>query len=350
MHRNLMIFLVATACIFSGLAVNSDSSGKGFLLVMLPVAAAASAAFVLTNRFYSLRWLIGVAGFLLLSVVNHSRPGSIILVLNTLILFEALRFAKGSLQPSLTDLTLLQLIVIILLALAVVDYLTGRALGMWYGGDPVLGVTRLRLFFSEPSYLGLFGVGLIFMLRRLDLRLLLLIPVALSQSIYALAYAGLLMFRRWPIIIAIIGLAGFAAIALTIKDELAFFSSSGLVRLAGIWLLPQMSAKEILIGAGLGAGDLKLQDLYDLVGQKGAAGFLFSSVYDLGALGLFFIYLSYVRNRFDAVHLTFLLLNLGMGSFLIPVLMALYSEPRQFPERVDEDSPLSQPTLQLGQS
>jgi hypothetical protein len=265
----------------------------------------------------------------MVAITNHSRPGSTILILNALVLYEALRRVRTQMRPTKSDYTFLQLILLLQIFLAAVDILIGRPLGLWYGGDAIPGPLRLRLFFSEPSYLGLFSVGLIFAIPQRGIRGCLLLILLLTQSLYALAYALVLYLRRRPLLIAIGGVCGLAAVAFLIRDYLMFFSSSGLVRLAGIWLLPQMTAKQMLIGAGIGAGDLKLQTLYDLVGQSGAAGFFFSSVYDLGALGLFFIYLAYVRTRFDAAHLTFLLLNLGIGSFLIPVMMALYTRPAE---------------------
>jgi hypothetical protein len=333
MHRNLMIFLIATACIFSGLAIGANT-GKGFLLIMVPVAMLASLSFVLTNRYYPLRWLAAVTGFLVVTLLNHSRPGSILLILNTMVLFEALRVAKAYLRPTRTDYTLIQVAIVLLAFIAIVDLGTGQGLGLWYQTDKLFSLPRLRLLFSEPSYLGLFGIGLIFAIRYTPIRIMLVPLVVLTQSFYAIAYAGVLLFRRWPIL-AIGGIGGLGAILVLVTDNMMFFSNSGLVRLAGLSLLPQMSARQILIGAGLGAGDLKLQDLYDLINQTGAAGFLFSSIYDLGFFGLFFIYLAYVRSRFDAVHLTVLLLNLGMGSFIIPVLMSLFTKaaaPRSVPD------------------
>lgn len=328
-----MIFLIATACTFSGLAIGANT-GKGFLLIMVPVAMLASLSFVLTNRYYPLRWLAAVTGFLVVTLLNHSRPGSILLVLNTMVLFEALRVAKAYLRPTPTDYTLIQVTIMLLAFIAIVDLGIGQGLGLWYQTDKLFSLPRLRLLFSEPSYLGLFGVGLIFAIRYTPIRIMLVPFVILTQSFYAIAYAGLLLFRRWPILLAIAGIGGLGAILVLITDNMMFFSNSGLVRLAGISLLPQMSVRQILIGAGLGAGDLKLQALYDLINQTGAAGFLFSSIYDLGFFGIFFVYLAYVRSRFDALHLTFLLLNLGMGSFIIPVLMSLFTKaaaPRSAP-------------------
>ena len=334
MHRNFAIFFLTLGCLFSGWAVSANT-GTGFILVMLPVVASVSVLHLLTQRTYRVQWLISVLGFLAVATFNGSRPGSVILILNGMVLVEVLRIVQRHVRLVAADVQLLNLSLMLLLILAAADLLLlNRLLGFWSDIPKFVNLPRLRMRFSEASYLGSFAVALFFVLPNRLTRLLLLPIIFLTQSYYAYSYAGILYFRKRPIIVATLAAASLTVLLLTVSSDVLsssqfYFQNSGLLRLAGLTILDNLTLKGILIGEGIGAGNAALEVLYSAQGASNAAGFFFSTVYDLGLLGMVFLYGAFARSKFDIVHLTFLLLNFGAGSFLIPVLMSFFS-PAEF--------------------
>lgn len=311
----------------SGLTIEA-STGKGFLLLALPLVLMVAASHIVTQRRYRIRWLIGVLGFLVISALNGSRPSSILLIVSTMILYEALQAIPRKFRPIRYDYQLIALILVVLMTIAVVDLGLGRFLHFWtlYAATetPLVPLPRLKLLFSEPSYLGIFAVAFAFSIPHTGLRLMLAAITLMTQSLFAFAYCGLLLARRHVVLTGLGAIAALVTVAvMAAQTENLYFQSSGLVRLVGLSILNNFTPLTVLVGNGLGAGDAALESLFNSQGVETANGFLFSLAYDMGLLGMFFIYLTYTRRPFDIIHLTGLLLNFGLGSFLVPVLMIL---------------------------
>ena len=325
---SLRFIALALCCLFSGLTVTANT-GRGFILLALPVIALLALVHLRTCGAYRRRWLLGVAGFLLLTTLNGSRPGSVVLVLLGLVLFESMRESRRGRDITVTDLRWLAWVAMLMAVLAAVDLMAGRVMGLWvvyaWHETPLVNMPRLKLFFSEPSYLGVFCVAAFFRLRgHVGFQALMLLVLALTHSLFAGVYFVVLLLRRQALLLLGLFLASVLAVAgAALEAPELFFQSSGLIRLVGLTQLAQIDGAALWLGHGLGAGDSALEVLFNDFGLETANGFLFSLFYDLGLLGMLCLYLAYARRLFDAVHLTLLLLNFGIGSFLLPVLMAM---------------------------
>ena len=325
--HSIRFWLLAVSTFFSGMTINA-STGRGFILLAVPIIALLVLVHLLTHTRYRGRWLAGVCGFIFLSAVNGSRPGSVLLSLIGLVLFESLRESQRDRSITSIDLRWLTWVGVLLALLVTIDFVTGRAAGLWsansvYGGTKV-DLPRLMLFFSEPSYLGVFCVAAFFKLRgHPGFQWTMLLLVFLTQSLFAGTFFLVLLLRRQALLLLVLVLAGLIVMVVTTRgDPSMFFLSSGLIRLVGITQLENMHGLSLWLGHGLGAGDLALVGLFNDFGiQEQANGFLFSLVYDVGLLGMLCLYLAYSRSLFDLVLFNFLLLNFGLGSFLLPVLM-----------------------------
>lgn len=325
MHRNLLVFLVASAVLLSGFTLAANT-GKGFVVLSIPLTTLAVLLHMGSHRYYRAWWLFAFCGFLAIACVNGSRPGSIALIANAMLLAELLRVLKRETDVTFTDEMLLAALLFLLLCFSLVDLLAlSNSLNTWSDKGKYLHIPRLNFWFSEPSHLGPFVVALFFAMRWLPLRGLLLATLFLTQSYYAISYFFLHVLRRHLLFIVGVCFAILLVIYWQTKEQVdVFFSNSGLVRLVGLSLFKGFGLKELLIGAGVGSGDEALKQIFLAQGVKTPPnGFLFSLVYDLGIFGLFFLYLAFVRSPFDAIRLTFLFLNFGAGSFLVPVLMSI---------------------------
>jgi len=325
--HSIRFWLIAVSILFSGMTIDANT-GRGFVLLALPIIGLLVLVHLLNYARFRILWLTGVSGFLCLSAVNGSRPGSVLLVLICLVLFESLRESQRGRGISSNDLRWLACCVGILALLANIDLLTGRAAGLWttYSDHEMqfINLPRLKLFFSEPSYLGVFAVAVFFKLQgHPRFRKIMLLVICLTQSLYAVSYYVVLMLRRKPRLLLVVLFSAIALVfVITQGQPDLFFLSSGLIRLVGITQLENMHGFTLLVGHGLGAGDLALEGLFNDFGiETTANGFLFSLFYDVGFLGMLCLYLAYARSLFDFLLLNFLLLNFGIGSFLLPVLM-----------------------------
>lgn len=324
--HSLRFWVLAASCLFSGITINA-STGRGFILLALPFIALLALVHLSTSGQYRSRWLAGVCGFLLLSAANGSRPGSVMLVLLGLVLLESLRESWRDRGITGTDLRWLTRVTVFMALLAAADLVTGGTMRLWTvyaeNESPLVNLPRLKLFFSEPSYLGVFCVAAFFKLRgHAGFQWLMLLFIGLTHSLFAGVYLLVLLLRRQTLLLLGLLLAGLVALAVIARaDTDLFFLSSGLIRLVGITQLAKMDGLSLWLGHGLGAGDSALEALFNDYGIETANGFLFSLVYDVGLLGMLCLYLAYARSLFDLVHFNFLLLNFGIGSFLLPVLM-----------------------------
>ena len=346
--QSIRFWLIAVSILFSGVTIDANT-GRGFILLALPIIGLLVLLHLINYARYRILWLTGVSGFLCLSAVNGSRPGSVLLVLICLVLFRSLRESQRGRGIASIDLRWLACCVGILALLATIDLLTWRAVGLWtiYAehGDQFFDLPRLKLFFSEPSYLGVFSVAAFFKLRgHPRFQKIMLLVTCLTHSLYAVTYFFVLMQRHKARLLLVMLFSSIALVFLITQGEPAlFFLSSGLIRLVGISQLENMQGFTLLVGHGLGAGDLALEGLFNDFGIETAAnGFLFSLFYDVGFLGMLCLYLAYSRSLFDFLLLNFLLLNFGIGSFLLPVLMymgasennSLSPKPNPNPNRV----------------
>ncbi len=198
--RSLRFWLLGASILFSGMTIDA-STGRGFILLALPVIGLLTLTHLLTHTGYRIRWLIGVIGFIFLGSINGSRPGSVFLVLICLVLFESLRVSQQGREIAAIDLRWLALFSGALALLAMIDLLTGRVLGLWsiYAEheSQFLDLPRLKLFFSEPSYLGVFSVAVFFKLRGYSrFQKITLLVTLLTQSMYAVVYFLFLKLRR----------------------------------------------------------------------------------------------------------------------------------------------------------
>jgi hypothetical protein len=325
--HSIRFWLICTSILFSGMTIAANT-GRGFFILALPMILLLVLTHLLTHIRYRTRWVVGVFGFLFLSFVNGSRPGSVFLVLICLVLFESLRESQRGRGISSIDLRLLALCGWVLAILATFDLLTGRVAGLWtiYAEheNQFIDLPRLKLFFSEPSYLGVFSVAAFFKLRcHPRIQKISLMITFLTQSLFAVAFFIVLMLRRNTLFLLIVMISAIVFVFVNTRGEPSlFFLSSGLIRLVGIDHLENMHGFALLVGRGLGSGDLALERLFNDFGIDTIAnGFLFSLFYDVGLLGMLCLYLAYTRSLFDFILLNFLLLNFGIGSFLIPVLM-----------------------------
>ncbi len=340
--RSLRFWLLGASILFSGMTIDA-STGRGFILLALPVIGLLTLTHLLTHTGYRIRWLIGVIGFIFLGSINGSRPGSVFLVLICLVLFESLRVSQQGREIAAIDLRWLALFSGALALLAMIDLLTGRVLGLWsiYAEheSQFLDLPRLKLFFSEPSYLGVFSVAVFFKLRGYSrFQKITLLVTLLTQSMYAVVYFLFLKLRRKALFLLGAFIFAIAVVFfISLEGGGVFFLSSGLIRLVGLSLLNDMHGLSFFVGHGLGAGDLALEGLFSEFGvETFANGFLFSLFYDVGLLGMLCLYLAYTRSLFEFLMFNFLLLNFGIGSFLFPVLMYMgASEGNSANQKID---------------
>lgn len=318
------------ATLFSGLTIEA-ATGRGFVLLSLPIIVFVCLLH-LSNPFTYIHYVpsrvIGALLFVTVALVTGSRPETIALILSALIFFDALEANKIKMSDDrLRKMEKVLAGVLVLMLLGAFSDIhivfLGNEYSLWSETMDGLGVPRLKLFFSEPSYLGSVAVGMLFVVQDRRLRWLLGTIAILSQSAYALAYLLFILLRNRPA--ELISISTVVALYLFFKvywsnDEF-FFENSGFVRLIGIIGLEDIAGLHWLFGYGLGAGDEAIAPVFDIRGVFVANGFLFSLIYDLGLFGVLGLYLVYKRQWFDILHLSFLLLNFGAGSFLIPLLM-----------------------------
>jgi hypothetical protein len=325
--HSIRFWLISTSIMFSGMTIDANT-GRGFVILALPMIGLLVITHLLTHTRYRTRWLAGVFGFLIISFVNGSRPGSVFLVLICLVLFESLRESQRGRGIASIDLRWLAFSVGVLVMLATFDLLFGRVAGLWtiYAEheNKFIDLPRLKLFFSEPSYLGVFSVAAFFKLRfHPHLQKIMLLVAFLTHSLYAVAFFIFMMLRRNSFFLLISMISAFVFVFVITRDDSSlFFISSGLIRLVGINHLENIHGFSLWVGHGLGSGDIALERQFSEFGIDTIAnGFLFSLIYDVGLMGMLCLYLAYTRSLFDFVLFNFLLLNFGIGSFLIPVLM-----------------------------
>jgi hypothetical protein len=325
--------VVLLCCLASGFAVSAQT-GKGILLVAAPIIVAIPLIRMVTDATYNKGFLVALIGFVSLTLLNGSRLTSVALVVAGILLFESLQRRFQVNRWDRADTRAFLVVVALVCALSLLDVVTGLHFDTWvrytegvsrFSAVEVL--PRLRLFFSEPSYLGTFAAAALYWGRHSRAVLILMGGLLLAtHSLYGFVYLFVLLLRSYPRALLLglsAGLAG-SMIAMKILGADLFFLSSGLVRLVGASLFDSMSITQLLFGAGIGSGDERLSDLFVNYGVFDVAnGFIWTFLYDAGIIGAIFYFCAYCRSIFEVVHLSVLLLNFGPGSFLVPVLQVL---------------------------
>lgn len=325
--------LILVCCLGSGFAISAQT-GKGILLVAAPIVVVIPLIRMVTSATYEAGFLLALLGFLSLSLLNNSRLTSIALVLAGMLLFESIvrRFRINKWDR--VDTRILLIVVTFICALSALDVATGLHFDTWVRYTEGVSrfsvvevLPRLRLFFSEPSYLGTFAAAAFYWGRRSRPVAVLMGALLLAtHSLFGLVYLLVLLLRAYPRML-LVGLAACLAasiITMRILGADLFFLSSGLVRLVGASLFGSISTAQLLFGAGIGSGDEQLSNLFVTYGVFDVAnGFIWTFLYDSGIIGTILYFLIYCRSMFEVVHLSVLLLNFGPGSFLVPVLQVL---------------------------
>lgn len=160
---------------------------------------------------------------------------------------------------------------------------------------------RMKLFFIEPSHLGLFLTPLCFVAFSLtSLVLLLFILLSFSQTSYliillvfsfALFRRSRLFFSRETKIAALLS-AGVLSSFLILRylpilsEPSSYLLTSGTIRFIGLTLFlnTSYSISHLLFGSGFTSADNVLQDFFSSIQVEYSNTFLFGAAYDLGLL------------------------------------------------------------------
>ena len=180
---------------------------------------------------------------------------------------------------------------------------------------------RLKLFFIEPSHLGIFSAIMFFLSKKILSKFLFLAMLLLTGSLFGLLFFLILQFRKFPIILTIILAISFMVfISQALNNPALAFTNSGTIRLIGaIHLFNNLEPLPLLLGFGLGSGDQAILPIFEAINVDQANGFIFSSIYDLGIGATILFFKIFCDNIFDMLILILLLLNFGLGSFLLVV-------------------------------
>ncbi|MDB9811992.1 hypothetical protein OAC13_01580 [bacterium] len=184
---------------------------------------------------------------------------------------------------------------------------------------------RLKLFFIEPSHLGIFSAIMYFLSKKTLSKFLFLTTLALTGSLLGLVFFLILKFKKYPLTLLIAFVVGLMVfISQALNNPALVFTNSGTVRLIGaIHLFNNLEPLKLFLGFGLGSGDQALLPIFKAIGVDQANGFIFSSIYDLGIGATVLFFKIFCVNIFDVLILILLLLNFGLGSFLLVVFLLM---------------------------
>lgn len=322
--RNLYLFAILLTAFLSGYFIHADITNKGIIVASQIFISFFVLVYFFVNFKFDKKWLILSFLLLMLLILNGSSYGSILLVSVNLILIEIIRrFRLHEKLIYYINYKYLYVLVYVLLVISFIFPEIGTK-SLWCYDNKVLPIDRLVLFTSEPSHLSLLIAPLIYIVYSIKNKIALLSVLFLSQSYLGYIFYILIYFLLKKSLKLLFILSGFFLIFYLLTFDFSdFFSNSGLVRLVGITLFTNENINifQLIFGHGLGAGDIMLQSgFYDL-GVEQANGFIFSTLYDLGFLGLsLFIYIM-GKNYFDYFVLFILLLNFGIGHILIVTIL-----------------------------
>jgi len=263
--------------------------------------------------------------FILILLINGSPlTTSALVIFNILTLFilnPHLKRLYGQKDEALVFIIILSTVCFALFSLIVMDDSF-----LWSKYAPLeveskLIPIRLKLFFIEPSHLGIFSAIMFFLSKKIRSKFLFLTMLTLTGSLFGLVFFLILKFRKYPIILSIIlGIGFIVFISQALNNPTLAFTNSGTVRLIGaIHLFNNLEPLKLLLGFGLGSGDQALLPIFKAINIDQANGFIFSSIYDLGIGATILFFKIFCNNIFDLLILILLLLNFGLGSFLLVI-------------------------------
>ena len=171
---------------------------------------------------------------------------------------------------------------------------------------------------------------LVFVSKHLFARIIFLGIGIAAFSYFSIITALVVLFRRWEKSVSIIIFVIYVSLTIYIALNIdVSFANSGFVRLAGISLFEDVNIQGILLGHGLGSGDILLaKELYWFRGVEVASGFFFSTLYDYGVVGTFCFFIISARRLLDVALLLLLLSNFGTGSVYIPFTLMVINSLR----------------------
>lgn len=322
--RNLYLFAILLAAFLSGYFIHTNITNKGILVASQIFISFFALMYFFVNFKFDKKWLILSFLLLTLLILNGSSYGSILLVSVNLILIEIIR--KFRLHEKLMHYINYKYLYVLVYAILLISFidLTIGTKSLWSHDTKFLSLHRLMLLTSEPSHLSLLIAPLIYIVHSVKNKIALSSILFFTQSYLGFIFYALIYFllqKSAKLIFVLIGL--FSVVYLSTLEFTDFFSNSGLVRLVGITLFTNenLDIIRLIFGHGLGSGDNILQSSFNVQGVEQANGFIFSTLYDLGFLGLFlFIYIM-GKNYFDYFVLFILLLNFGVGHILIVTIL-----------------------------
>ncbi|TNJ34062.1 hypothetical protein [Prosthecochloris vibrioformis] len=321
-------FIVLLGCSFlSGFVLKTELGGKGIIVFSQLVLSFVLIFYVFSNTLYEKRWFFLSIGLILLLIVNGSRIGSTLMVCVNLVMFYILRKGSGDINiGKLIGYKFLYVYIFFALLVGGYDFMQSDPF-MWTLDNKFFELGRLKMFTSEPSYLGMLIAPMLFYENSYINKFALGLVVLLTQSYFAflfICFIWVLKSKYYPYVVVVLGGIVLNYIyALSFYD---FFQDSGLVRLVGIKLFDDIGSLLFFLGGGLGSGDAILTNKFQAVGVDIGNGFAFSTLYDLGIIGLLLFSLIVVRGLREFFILLFLLFNFGIGSVLVPLLFFLSSQ------------------------
>jgi len=266
-------------------------------------------------------FILGLFGFVAISLINGSSYGSIILISINILIYMILdkRYDYEKVNQFLNrQFFFFTILFLILLALFTKIFEVDN--DIWINPSKFLPWDRLRLFMFEPSYLGMLIAPLLFFRVKTVLKMILTFTIVLTQSYLSYLYALVLLLLKSRVMTYLLFLIGFLLVlylyAMPIK---LFWQNSGIIRFIGVKLFTdfgEISVIKLLIGHGLGSGDKLLQSYFLTYGVEIANGFLFSAIYDLGLIAFLFLIRIFVRNIKELFLILVLLLNFSFGNIL----------------------------------
>lgn len=316
---------------FSG--VTTPLGSRGYLAVASIVCAAYTAMFIIT-KWRNIRTgrikALAMMTFIFILLVNGSPLTTVALVVFNIGMFLILsQHISRTFDARGEDLVFWIWMVFIFISFSSLLIFYDSSLWSYYppATDAIIPF-RLKMMFSEPSHLGVFAVALMSISQSRRLRSLLLLSILLTHSYFSWVILLVLKFRNYSkSLYVVVAVSFFVFVYFTYLSSDLFWQNSGFIRLIGIgYLFQNIDLLDLFVGHGFGAGDIKLTPVFESHGVEQANGFLFSTIYDVGLIGMFAFYYLLCRNIFEVFILSLLLLNFGIGSFILITTFLLFKK------------------------
>jgi hypothetical protein len=313
----------------NGFQYDTNLTGKGFIqigqLLIFPLTLVIIFFNIqVINSIQFREWIIFTV-LLSLMAINFSRLGSVFLIINNFFLIKLLQ--NNSIKNSILDVINSVKLQVVLIALILIALLNTSNSIFWDNDSKFLALPRLQLLNSEASHFALSLAPIILLTRSKAVKTCYLIAMILSQSYLGLLFLGLLHFIKYKAIRYLLIILFIFIISIITNLEFSdFISNSGLARLVGISLFQNTDNNIInyLIGFGVGQADNVLEYDFNSVGIIGANSFIFGAIYDLGLIGMLLYFYLFCNNSLKhQLLLLFLLLNFGLGNFMLSIILGL---------------------------